>query len=141
VFYSDVAQVGDYGVQPWTAFEFTAPAAGSYTIVLSAANAVDCGAPSYGLFDLQWTAFLDGDADGIADDEDACVTAPNQVVDAAGCSIADACPCQSAWKNRGAYVACTAQRSRDFVVAGAITEAERAEIVAAAAQSSCGFVK
>lgn len=176
VFYSNVTEVGDYGVLPWTPLEFTAPAAGSYTIVLSAGNGLDCGLTSYGLFDLQWAACPDADGDGIceaddncplepndqsdndgdgaddacdadddddgvADSEDACVTPANQVVNAAGCSIADLCPCELPWENHGAYVACVARRSIDFVASGAISEAERAIAVAAGAQSSCGSAK
>lgn len=81
----------------------------------------------------------DSDSDGVVDAVDACVPTPlDEVVDAGGCSIGEFCPCESNWKNHGAYVRCVAHTSEDFVDAGLISEAEKDAIVSAAGQSECG---
>jgi hypothetical protein len=83
----------------------------------------------------------DDDNDGVIDGLDSCpntLTGEEVVVDASGCAIAQLCPCENAWKNHGAYVSCVAHAAEDFVAAGLITEAEKDEIVAEAAQSTCG---
>ena len=49
--YNDVSQCGDYGDCPWTYWEWTAPAAGLYTLELRVANDGDSGYDSYALFD------------------------------------------------------------------------------------------
>lgn len=82
---------------------------------------------------------LDDDADGVPDAADLCPSSPaGVVVNASGCSIAETCACSATWNNHGAYVACVADTSRAFSDAGFITQAERAETVKQAAQSSCG---
>lgn len=81
----------------------------------------------------------DLDGDGEQDDTDLCVpTAPGEVVDGDGCSIADLCPCGTDWRNHGAYVRCVAQTSEEFLALGLITEAEQDAIVAEAGESQCG---
>jgi hypothetical protein len=81
----------------------------------------------------------DDDGDGVIDEGDACPgTSSGSVVNAEGCSIADLCRCASPWKNHGAYVACVARTSGDFVAAALISSAQKDAIVSAAAESSCG---
>ena len=83
---------------------------------------------------------FDDDNDAVADGNDRCLaTAFGDVVDASGCSIVDQCPCDSDWRNHGAYSRCVARTSGLFVSAGLITEAQKDAIVSAAAQSVCGF--
>lgn len=48
------------------------------------------------------------------------------------------CPCSGPWKNHGKYVSCVAQEAGALVDAGDITDDEKDEIVAIAAESSCG---
>jgi hypothetical protein len=82
----------------------------------------------------------DDDGDAVPDAADACqATAIGSLVGANGCSIADSCPCESSWRNHGAYVKCVAQTSNSFVSAGLITSAQKDVIVSAGAQSACGF--
>jgi hypothetical protein len=75
----------------------------------------------------------------VAGEDDVCpYTEADQLVDANGCSIVDLCPCDNDWKNHGAFVRCVAHASEDFLDASLITEAEKDDIVSAAAQSECG---
>jgi Tol biopolymer transport system component len=84
----------------------------------------------------------DDDNDFVVDGSDSCPgTPPSALVDANGCAIVQLCPCESPWKNHGAYVSCVAHASADFRTAGLITEEEMGTIVAAAASSSCGLKK
>jgi hypothetical protein len=53
-------------------------------------------------------------------------------------TIADVCPCASAWKNHGAYVSCVAHAAEELQVDGLLTETEKGALVSAAAKSSCG---
>jgi len=84
----------------------------------------------------------DDDGDGVA--EDLCpATAPGQVVDSAGCSIADVCPCAhdangATWRNHGAYVSCIARTADRFAAAGLITPEEKDALVSDAGRSGCG---
>jgi hypothetical protein len=86
----------------------------------------------------------DLDGDGVLDANDACLPSPlGQPVNAAGCSIAELCPCahptgEDRWKNHGAYVSCVAHQANAFQAAGLITAAQKDGIVSAAGQSSCG---
>jgi Thrombospondin type 3 repeat len=84
----------------------------------------------------------DDDNDGVIDANDACMpTSAGQQVDAAGCSIAQLCPCvieSGEWKNHGAYVSCVAHAAEDFVDLGLIGEAEKGAIGSQAAESQCG---
>jgi hypothetical protein len=81
----------------------------------------------------------DDDNDGVPDGTDSCPnTAAGAVVNAAGCSIDQLCPCASSWKNHGAYVSCVAHATNDFVAAGLLTGAEKGVIQSAAGASDCG---
>jgi hypothetical protein len=83
---------------------------------------------------------FDDDNDGVLDGADKCLaTAAGSLVGGDGCSIADTCPCESSWRNHGAYVKCVAQTSNSFLSAGLITSAQKDAIVSAGAQSVCGF--
>jgi DNA-binding beta-propeller fold protein YncE len=82
---------------------------------------------------------LDDDVDGIRDAVDGCPgSAPNAVVDTAGCSIAQLCPCQGPWSNHGAYVTCVKKKAIAFQNAGWIPQRVRQQLIADAAQSRCG---
>jgi hypothetical protein len=84
----------------------------------------------------------DNDGDGIEDAVDQCpYTAPGEVINETGCSIADLCPCDNTWKNHGSYVRCVAHASEAFVADGLITEVEKDAVVSEAAQSLCGHKK
>ncbi|MDN5871848.1 MAG: hypothetical protein L0H73_14145 [Nitrococcus sp.] len=81
----------------------------------------------------------DKDKDGVIGAADACVPTPaGQVVNAEGCSVADLCPCDNAWKNHGKYVSCVTHAGNNFVDLGLITGAEKGAIVSEAAKSQCG---
>jgi len=81
----------------------------------------------------------DADDDGVLDGEDPCLFTPiGEIANFDGCAISQLCPCDSAWKNHGAYVKCVSHASKDFVSDGLITNNEKGEIVSDAAQSSCG---
>jgi hypothetical protein len=74
---------------------------------------------------------IDVDADTICDEVDTCIG------DEVACPP-DPCPCDADWKNHGEYVSCVAHYTTDLVQAGQLTHQERASIVSAAGQSSCG---
>jgi hypothetical protein len=76
-------------------------------------------------------ACIDVDTDGICDEVDACIG------DEVACPP-DPCPCDGDWKNHGEYVSCVAHYTNDLVAQGQLTHQERADIVSAAGQSSCG---
>jgi len=81
----------------------------------------------------------DGDNDGLTDGLDRCLdTPPGSVVNEEGCAIADLCPCDSEWKNHGAYVRCNARASNVFLDDGLITDDEKDDIMSMAGQSNCG---
>jgi len=81
----------------------------------------------------------DGDNDGLTDGLDRCLDSPpGSVVNAEGCAIADLCPCDSEWKNHGAYVRCNARASNAFLDDGLITDSEKDAIMSMAGQSNCG---
>ncbi len=85
---------------------------------------------------------LDADADDVLDVDDKCLATPlGELVNADGCSITQLCPCENDWKNHGGYVSCVAHVTKDFVVNGLITKAERNLIVSTAGQSYCGKKK
>jgi hypothetical protein len=87
---------------------------------------------------------LDRDGDGVEDCLDLCpATAPGEVVDPTGCSVADHCPCSSYvdgrhWKNAGAYRRCVARWSESFVDQGLISEEYKDALVSVAAATTCG---
>jgi hypothetical protein len=49
-----------------------------------------------------------------------------------------ACPCVDPWKNHGAYVKCIAHATGTAVENGELTDAQKDEIVSAAAEAPCG---
>lgn len=90
---------------------------------------------------------VDDDNDGVNDTADICpVSSPGEAVDAGtGCTLVQLCPCEGArgsdkpWRNHGKYVSCVAKSAKVFVSQGLLTETEKGDIVALAAQSSCGM--
>jgi uncharacterized protein YraI len=86
----------------------------------------------------------DADGDGVADSLDLCPGTPTgAIVDANGCSIDQIAPCSGpasggTWINHGQYVSTVAQAAEAFVEQRLISEAQAEEIVAQAAQSTCG---
>jgi len=81
----------------------------------------------------------DSDGDGVPDDEDDCSdTAPGEIIDDVGCSVADYCPCDDPWRNHGEYVRCVVHTSRDFERDGWISWRERKDLISDAARSDCG---
>lgn len=83
---------------------------------------------------------FDDDNDGVSDNADRCVsTARGEVIDGSGCSIVDHCPCQSDWRNHGAYLKCVARTSEQFVASSLLTSEQKDAIVSAAGRSSCGY--
>ncbi len=89
----------------------------------------------------------DQDFDGVPDALDLCPdTPPCTVVDAEGCSIDQLVPCAGpatggAWRNHGAYVSAFVHVANAFRAQGLISDDERAELVAQAAQSDCAKKK
>jgi hypothetical protein len=82
---------------------------------------------------------MDDDNDRVSDGNDRCqATALGSTVDQKGCSIVDYCPCQSDWRNHGAYVKCVARTSESFVAAALISSSQKDAIVSAAGGGSCG---
>jgi hypothetical protein len=82
---------------------------------------------------------LDSDGDGVTDGEDVCLaTALGEPVLYNGCSVAQECVCDAAWKNHGSYVSCVAHACNALVASGLITGEEHGVIVSAAAHSECG---
>ena len=85
----------------------------------------------------------DADADGVADQADACPgTLEGATVDASGCSgsqaVAAACDAAGSWKNHGAYVSCVSKAAEAQVEQGLLTDAEADALVSAAAKSKVG---
>lgn len=82
---------------------------------------------------------VDSDGDGEGDACDVCPTDPGNDADGDGvCGSPDPCPCDADWKNHGQYVSCVAHETQQQVAAGELTHQARADLVSAAAQSSCG---
>lgn len=86
----------------------------------------------------------DEDGDGVGDSSDLCPGTPDgAIVDENGCSIDQIAPCSGpasggTWKNHGQYVSTVAQAVEAFLAQGVISTEQADEIVAQAAQSSCG---
>ena len=75
----------------------------------------------------------DNDGDGVPDSRDHCPnTPPGAVVDASGCSVVQACSCNSIPRNRARYILCIVHTARQFQRAGLITRSERVAIIRAA---------
>lgn len=88
---------------------------------------------------LDLIADSDADDDGVPDGDDVCaMTPPETLVNADGCSIDQACPCDDPWPNHYSYVRCVANEVSDLLAEGLITRAEKRAIVRAARQSNCG---
>jgi hypothetical protein len=84
----------------------------------------------------------DGDGDGVPDGADQCLdTGSGEVVDGDGCSIAQLCPCENAWRNHGAYVSCVSTAAENLLDLGLIDETEKGAIVSEAGASQCGKKK
>ena len=88
----------------------------------------------------------DADNDGVENEGDTCPqTTPGELVNPEdGCSLPQSCPCEGPrgstvpWKNHGKYVSCVAHSTKKLVTLGLMSNAERSELVAEAAQSTCG---
>jgi DNA-binding beta-propeller fold protein YncE len=86
----------------------------------------------------------DLDGDGVADTADACPgTAPGAVVNAAGCSPAQLCPCAGPraggrWRNHGEYLRCVILSTQPFVRERLMTPRARTELLRRAGASACG---
>jgi hypothetical protein len=81
----------------------------------------------------------DCDGDGVPNKDDVCLnTAPGDIVDGDGCSIAQLVPCSGPWRNHRAYVRAVREQAFRFWRERRITAAERNAIVRRAEQSSCG---
>ncbi len=63
---------------------------------------------------------------------------PGDPVNLQGCSLAQLCPCEGEWGNKGAYVACVAQGATELKNLGLITANEMAVIISNASKSGCG---
>jgi hypothetical protein len=92
--------------------------------------------------DLGNACDADGDRDEVPDGDDQCLATPSgAVVNIDGCAIADLCPCESTWKNHGAYVSCAAHAAESFLADGLITQTQKDALVSAGGQSNCGNKK
>jgi hypothetical protein len=81
----------------------------------------------------------DADGDGVMDAMDACLeTEPGEIVDGSGCSIAQTCPCDSPWKNKGAYLRCVFVTGQSLVLEGWLAIEDFQTIANDAVHSSCG---
>jgi DNA-binding beta-propeller fold protein YncE len=88
----------------------TLPSFGSAQLVLSASTPV---LPLHAVGRVQ-IASADADLDGVADDADACPgTLAGELVDAAGCAVAQVCPCAD-FNSHGKYVKCVNRAARRF---------------------------
>lgn len=105
------------------------------------------GADSYGegvgLYTLTDNGCVnDEDCDGVADLADSCPATPQgTLINSAGCSISQLCPCDGNWKNRGGYTNCVSNAANAFVTEGLLTLAGKDALVSAAAKSNCGSKK
>ncbi len=89
----------------------------------------------------------DLDGDGVVGNDDVCeFTAIGELIDpATGCSIGQLCPCEGPqgssepWKNHGKYVSCVSKAANALRDQGLISEDEKGQITAEAAESECGM--
>lgn len=103
------------------------------------ANAVLGGSPDAYLRGQITQGPLDGDCDGVPDDQDQCPQTPfGIIVNDQGCTIEQLCPCQGAWENHQGYVKCVKGKALAFFKEGRIAQAERHAIVKQAERSDCG---
>ncbi len=80
----------------------------------------------------------DCDSDGVPDSADACPQTPfGDIVDAQGCGLAQACPCDGAWPNRDTYQACVESTTANFLGLGLISAEQRQQRIAAAMMADC----
>jgi hypothetical protein len=90
-----------------------------WALRLNAENAVDC------------------DNDGVPNAQDLCgETLFGALVNTNGCSVDQICPCEG-WLEHADYFACVERVSAEFESAGAITSAQRAELLARAETANC----
>jgi hypothetical protein len=91
------------------------------------------------LSEVEIQQLVDTDEDGVPDASDQCPNTPaGEVVNAAGCSISQLVPASWPWKNHGEYVSAVTHVAGEFMAQGLITEAQKGEIVSAAARSDVG---
>jgi len=87
---------------------------------------------------------LDGDGDGVADSDDQCPeTASGDLVDAQGCGLSDACPCEGTvdlepWGSHTTYVLCVKAAGKTMVRSRTHTRREVRRAVRLAKRSTCG---
>lgn len=80
----------------------------------------------------------DVDGDGVANGADQCPASGSvSLINAAGCSLSDLCPCESA-RNHGQHVSCVSHATKQFQRDDLMSKSERKNAVKAAAKSSCG---
>jgi hypothetical protein len=65
------------------------------------------------------------------------------VVDAAGCSIVQHCPCAGppgggAWRNHGQFLRCVVEKARELREAGRLSPKQAGAIVSGQARRDCG---
>ncbi|MCC6624983.1 MAG: hypothetical protein IT385_27295 [Deltaproteobacteria bacterium] len=81
----------------------------------------------------------DDDGDGVVDRDDTCLgeTGAEPVLDN-GCTVAQQCACDGAWKNHGAYVTCVGRAAESLRALGRIARGDRDAYVSRAGASRCG---
>lgn len=93
---------------------------------------------------LALDASPDLDGDGVPNTLDGCPGTPaGRVVDAAGCGIAQRCPCRGPalggpWRSREDFAECMRGTTQDFAGAGLISPPEAARLVRQASAGACG---
>ena len=81
----------------------------------------------------------DVDGDGIRDPLDQCPdTAWGAVVNEAGCSIEQLCPCEGPWASRHEYMRCVKRTVREFLECGRISKEDARALLNEAMRSDCG---
>lgn len=82
---------------------------------------------------------LDSDNDGVPDFQDQCPDTPaGSLINSAGCSISQLCPCEAPWRNHGQFLKCMRDVLEDFSSKGLITPQQRRDLLRAAIKSDCG---
>ena len=60
------------------------------------------------------------------------------LVNAQGCSLVQACPCDGSWQNKGEYISCTVAWVVELKKSGLLTKKEAQSLLTTATKSSCG---